>query len=349
MKHTLMKLGAGVGLMAASASAFAGTINGGADQSLHSFGSPMIYAKTSGSPVVLAAFIPSGNQSTDNVILLELTQGTGTALGTWQYFMNSDNLSGIRTSPGMKYAVTVNGSSSGISGWAMRETISSYSDGMQAVLNGAINGQSSFTWWGPIGNGTTAGWQGAPETSNGEIEHPFSMSSVVSASSATCNVTFNAYVGTDDYLNYWIAGINVSNALDGAGSVFSSGGSLSTASASYTITTKSGGAAHDTLSGTYPGSTARALASYNTNATNSVFVQIFFPSGTGAWYNGGVGRGDYAITYASVSVAGKGGGWTGSFSLGSESLKQIAACASIANARLALNSSWLKYGLLRLW
>lgn len=354
MKHTLMKLGAGVGLMAASATAFAGTISGGSYASLHTFGSPMIYAKTSGVTPVFAAFVPSGNQSTDSVILLELTQGTGTALGTWQYFVNSDNLRGTLSKPGMSYAVTAVGSSSGIQGWALRQSISSYSDGQQQAMNGAVNGQSSFTWWGPIGNGSASEGPGfaAAATSNGEIEHPFSMSSVVSASSATCNVTFNAYIGTDDYLQYWIAGVNASNALNGAGSVFSSGGMLSSAGACYTITTKSGGAATDTLSGTYSGSTGGAIASYNTNASASVFAQIFFPSSTGTAYTGGIGQGTAAITYASVSVSGVGVGTTGSFSLGTAALKQLAACASVANTRLALNASatlGTRTGLIRLW
>lgn len=337
MNHTLLKLGAGIGLMAASATAFAGAFEGGAGLSLHGFGSGMIYAKAAGLQPLYTAFIPQGNQDTDSIVLLELTQGSGTALGTWQYFISNQTLSAA--SPGMKYVIAVSGSSSGLTGWAFSNSTTTFAGGLNVIL--PTTAASSLTFWGPIGNGSVTGGPGAAATSNGEIDLGFSFSTSISASSsATCNVSFNAYVGTDDYMQYWVQAISASNALTAVTDANLTNGVLSTAAASYTITTKSAGATSDTVSGSYTtlgaGAGAVSTAAYN---------QVFLPSASGTSYARTSG-----FTFASVLVS---GAISGAFTLGSGPMKQIAACQAIGNTRLALNALGLavggKVGMLRIW
>lgn len=340
MKHTLMKVGAGIGLMAASATALAGGFGGGANLSIHGFGTSMIFAKAAGANPIYASFIPSGNQDTDAIVLLELTQGTGTALGTWQYFVSNQTLSAA--SGGLKYSISLAGSSSGISGWAFSNSTSSYAGGLAVIL--PTNGASQVTFWGPIGNGSTTGGPGAAATTNGEIDLGFSFSSSISASaSATCNVSFNAYVGTDDYMQYWVQAVSASNVFAGVTDAALSGngvGVLSTATASWTLTTKSGGATSDTATGSYS-----TLGTGAGSVSVNVFNQIFFPSASGTSYARTSG-----YTYASALVSGT---TSGAFTLGSAPMKQIAACQAVGNTRLALNSLGLavggKVGMLRIW
>lgn len=340
MKHTLLKVGAGLGLMAASVGAFAGAAAGGATLGLHTFGTSMIYAKAAGANPIYASFVASGNQDTDAVVLLELTQGSGTALGTWQYFVSNGTLSTATNNVGLKYTVAVSGTTSGISGWAFSNSTTSYAAGLNAILPTAA--VSSISFWGGIGNGSTTGGPGAAATTNGEIDIGFSFSTSLSASaSATCNVSFNAYVGTDDYMQYWIAGVSASNALAAITDTNLTGSTLSTTSASWTMTTKSAGATSDTVTGTY--STLGATAG---PASTAVYNQIFLPSNTGTSYARTSG-----FTYASVQVSNA--GLSGAFTLGSAAMKQIAACQGVGNTRLALNALGLavggKIGMLRIW
>jgi len=339
MKHTLLKVGAGLGLMAASAVAFAGASTGGAPLGLHGFGSSMIYAKAAGANPIYAAFIPSGNQDTDSIVLLELTQGAGTALGTWQYFVSNQTLSAA--SGGLKYTIAVSGTSSGISGWAFSNSTTSYAGGLAVILPTVA--ASSITFWGAIGNGSTTGGPGAAATTNGEIDLGFSFSTSLSASaSATCNVSFNAYVGTDDYMQYWIQGISASNALSAVTDTNLVSNTLSTTSASWTMTTKSAGATSDTTTGTYS-----TVGANGGGASTAAYQQIFLASATGTSYARTSG-----FTYASVQIS-NGGAVTGTFTLGSAAMKQIAACQAVGNTRLALNSLGLavggKIGMLRIW
>jgi len=307
MKHILQKAGIGLGLMAASGAAFAG----GANLGLHSFGDAMIYAKGGTSPLY-ASFIPSGNQSTDSVILVELTQGVGTAPGTWQYFVSSQNLGAGKA--GASASTTVANTSAAI-GWSITASTTS---GLG----------TSFSQFTPIGNGSTA-TATAPNTSNGEILLAFSYStSISSAASATCNVSFNAYVGTDDYMQYQLQAINASSATNVFTSAFAVAANSTDSTGSYTFTTKSAGATSDTVTGT--GFVANKLF-----PTLAVGTSYSIP----------------AYTYLSGSITGAAASIT--LTLGSAPLKQVSACAGVANARLALNSLGFvvggKVGLIRLW
>lgn len=323
MKHVIHKSGIGLGLMATSLGAF-GT---GAPLGLHTFAESSVYAKAAGTPLY-ASFIPSGSQSTDSLILLELTAGTGTALGTWQYFLSNGTLGAASNKPGMVYSLSPSNS---ITAWSITASVA----GSAGLLpSGAA--ASDITYWGVVGNGSTT-TNTAPGTSNGEILMGFTYSSVVTASqSATCNITFNAYVDTADYMAYQIAaqGISASNAFP---AITSTGAAnLSSASASFTITTKSSGATSDTVTGTY-----QSLPANNTAAQQAIYPQTIL-TGTSAPIP--------TYTYAQVSFSGAAG--TGSYSMGSQALKQVQACVTQANARLALNSLGLiggKQGLIRLW
>jgi len=340
MKHTLMKLGAGIGLMAASATALAGGFAGGAGVGLHGFGSSMVYAKAAGATPVYTSFTPSGNQGTDSVILLELTQGTGTVPGTWQYFISSQPLS--TALGGMVYSLGQLGSTSGNTGWVFSVSATSAAVG-QMLPSGGVS--TAATFWGPIGNGSTTGGPGAAVTSNGEIDIGFSFSTSLSASaSATCNVSFNAYVGTDDYMQYWIAAISASNVLANLDTTYFNSGIFSGASTgAWTMTTKSAGTTSDTATGSFS-----TLGTYAGGVSTNNFNQIFFPSASGTSYARTSG-----FTYASVQVVNSTASSTGTFTLGSAPMKQIAACQALGNTRLALNSLGLavggKVGMLRIW
>lgn len=334
MKHTLIKLGAGLGLAAASATAFAGNFGGGLTNNLHGFGSAMVYAKSGGTPL-FAAYMPSGNQDTDSVILLELTQGTGTAPGTWQYFISTGNLANAANKPGMKYSFTVPATTSGVTGWKFSASQTS-GNGNDLLPTGAAVGQFSF--WGPIGNGSTQ-TMSAPDTSDGNVLLQFSYSSNIS--STTCKITFNAFGGTDDYMQYQL---NHAWAIPSDWATKYVTAQLTNTlsqlpTASIYVTTKSGGGTADTLAST-------------TIAANESNWVGYFLGGTSA---GIVTGSTFPVfpTYSYLSVSLTNGGAAGTFTLGSAATKALNACSGAANSRMALNSSGLvvggKYGMLRIW
>ncbi|MFC4161614.1 hypothetical protein [Chitinimonas lacunae] len=307
MKHVMQKVGLGIGLMATSLGAMAG----GGSLGLHTFGDPLIYAK-SGSTPMYAVFVPSGNQSSDAVILLEMNQGATAAQQTWTYFVSSSVLSAGAGAhvPGMKYSVPITSTDGSV--WSITNSTVGFS------------AHITSTWYGPVGNGSTSvPSSGTNITSNGEIRLPFSYSTT--ASGATCSLTFNAYVGPDDYLQYQIS--SWSNA-DGVGTANLPAANWSTGS--YTITTKSGGATSDTVSGTHFADAFIAPAAVRTGVSlASIKTYTYFA---------------YSITTGAASTSG---------TIASSVLKGNSTCSQVASNRLALNSSGLvvggKQGLFRLW
>ncbi|MBV8465710.1 MAG: hypothetical protein JO218_07165 [Burkholderiales bacterium] len=329
MKHVMQKLGVSVGLMATSAAAFAS----GSSLSLHTFGDPMVYARGGTTPLY-TAFIPSGNQTTDGVILLELTQGTGTAPGTWQYYISNG---GLTTASGglynLNFTTAATPTDIKMTVWSISNTVS---DSKAAGAPMLFGGTSALTYYGPVGNNSSAGSSisiGTFSSNFGEIMMPFSYSTAVSSASATCNVSFNAYVGSDDYMHYHIAGVQLKTGIQpGLDAVLAAAASNS---ASYSFTTKSGGAASDTIS-------AAAAGAASGTVTGGGFGGLF-----GQSYGTGTSYAVPAYTYLSGSIDGA------ATSFGSAALKEYAACATLANNRLANNASPFtvggKQGLLRLW
>lgn len=313
MKHVVTKVGLATGLMATSLGAMAT----GYDMGLHSFGESMMFAKPVGN-IVYAAFVPSGHNATDSVILLELTQGSGAAPATWQYFQSTALNAGA---PGAVYSLILEQSTDAAVSWGVSGSTSAYT--------GAV----TTTFYGDVGNGTTA-TQTAANTSNGEISLQFTFATAVS--SQTCSISFNAYVGTDDYLQYQIAGWRNSNAI--ASNVVTGAASVDTASY-YTATTKSGGANTDTISG----AKFDNLFGYALLSTGTSFAVVPTFSYMSVQFNAAAGT---AGTVASDS-------FTMSGANASNAFKAANVCSAQANNRLALNSLGLvigsKNGMVRIW
>lgn len=307
MKHVMQKVGLGIGLMATSLGAMAG----GGGLGLHTFGDAMIYAK-SGTAPMYAVFVPSGNQSSDAVILLEMIQGATPAQQTWSYFVSSSVLSAGAGAhvPGMKY--TVSFASTDVNYWSITNSSS------------AFGAATTSSWYGPIGNGSTSvPTSGTNITSNGEIRLPFAYTTT--ASGATCSLTFNAYMGPDDYLQYQISSWTNSGGV-GASNLPADNWSTG----SFTITTKSGGATSDTITGTHFADAFIAPAAVRVGVSlASIKTYTYFA---------------YSLTTGAASTSG---------TIASSLLKANATCSQVASNRLALNSSGLvvggKQGLLRLW
>jgi hypothetical protein len=318
MKHVLQKTGIGVGLMATSLGAMAA----GASLGLHDFGDSMVFARASGGQPVYVSFVPSGSQGTDNVILLELTQGSGTAPGTWQYYLSSTNLGNAANAPGMKYSFEA--ASNSQSAWAVTASVTS--------------GAATQTYYGPIGGGSQGAGStnsASVSTSNGEINQNFSYTTVVS--SQTCAINFNAYVGTDDYMQYQIMGFNTANSASYWNTIMGASSVLATTTGSYTITTKSGGAATDTVSGTnfggdFGGDRFQTGTSYALIPTFSYAIVD-------------VTAGAPASSFSATL--------TGTGATGAGIFKTMNVCSSVVNSRLSLNSLGLvvggKNGMLRIW
>jgi hypothetical protein len=318
MKHVLYKTGIGVGLMATSLGAMAT----GANLGLHTFAESSVFAKTSGGNPIYATFIPSGNASTDSVILVELTQGTGTAPGTWQYYVSSGSLGAANNVAGEIYSYSIEGSDTQ-SAWGITNT-------------SITSGYGNLSFYGAVGNFTTESGSSASanaKSSNGENLLQFSYSTAVS--SQTCSISFNAYVGTDDYLQYQVIGVNTAGSSLGWNSILGASSTAIAAANSYAITTKSGGAATDTVSGTNFGADfAGNVALYGTSTAS---VPPTFSYAIVNLHNGPA---------AAPTLTGTGATGAGVF-------KQMNTCYGVVNNRIALNSSGLvvggKVGLIRIW
>lgn len=171
-KHSLVKAGACVGLMAASLGA------GAVD--LHSFAEPMIYYKVSGAAVNYIAFVPSSLGT--GVLMLDLYQ-SGT-VSTWAYAagaVTDSSAGGIKWSVGLSRGAATNdftfaGASVDPLGTSTTVTVGN------ATLAASTTVFSS-TWYG----GDTS-----------SISAQFTQAQTIS--SQVCNVSFAASIGTDDYL-----------------------------------------------------------------------------------------------------------------------------------------------------
>jgi hypothetical protein len=227
IKHMAIKAGIGLGLMAASL---------GVNADLHTFGKQSIYYKVTGNRVDYAAFLPSGNQATDTVIMLDVLQSS--TISTWNY--------------------AVGGSLSGVAGYTNSTNTGSVSTGAGAASYiSAYSGPAGGQVW--RGTGVISSFDGAAVLGTVSVSTYYggdtralslSFTEVVTASSQACNMTFHASLNTDDYLLF----TNVT--------VQPSGWPVATDSVSYR--TKSGTTATDTAS-----MAAAAFTGYNAIATSS--------------------------------------------------------------------------------
>lgn len=165
IKHTAIKAGIGLGLMATSLAAVADP---------HSFGIPTIYYKVNGAAVNYAAMIPNGNQATSSVIMLDVLQSS--TISTWAYAVG-----GALGSPNSLATAT--------------NSFASYSNLAGGVAWKASGTISHLT---PVGSTSTI----ASSSFYGGDTNTLSLSFTqqVTASSQACNMTFSAQMNTDDYL-----------------------------------------------------------------------------------------------------------------------------------------------------
>ncbi len=230
IKHMAIKAGIGLGLMAASL---------GASADLHTFGKQSIYYKVTGSRVDYAAFLPSGNQATDTVIMLDVLQSS--TISTWNYAV------------GGALALANAGADSTKTGSVSTSTGStSYITGFSGPAGGQVwrgtGVLSSFDAQGVLGTVTVSTYYGGDTRALS-----LSFTEVVTASSQACNMTFHASLNTDDYLQF----TNVT--------VSPSGWPAATDSVSYR--TKSGTTASDTAS-----IGSAAFNAYNAASTSSFYT-----------------------------------------------------------------------------
>jgi len=173
IKHTAIKAGIGIGLMAASL--------GAASADLHTFGKASIYYKIDGSAVKYSAFVPSGPTATDSVIMLDMLQ-SGT-VSTWAYAMGAALGTLVNTVGGTSVTNTSHYSNfsnaAGGLAWKAAATVTY----VKADGNTASSASTSFY------NGDTA-------------QLVLSFSQVPTISSQACNMSFSAQLDTDDYLKF---------------------------------------------------------------------------------------------------------------------------------------------------
>ncbi|MBV8659530.1 MAG: hypothetical protein JO142_17045 [Burkholderiales bacterium] len=318
MNHIVRRLGLCSGLMATSLAAFGADASAG----LHSFAESMVYANVVSATPLYVAFLPNGNQSTDSVLLLELTQGFGTAPNTWQYYVSTATLGAA--APGMVYSLSVPAGSDIQGSWT--STTSTYNvNGYgtytmgYGVSTSALAQATLSTFYGAVGNGSTMGLfdrdlpLSAVGTSNGEIALPFSYTSA--ASSQTCSISFNVFIDNQDYLQYVIAGVNAANGMNAQSIGASAITTLSLSSAPYTAQTAAGS----------------SLASLTGNHFDRDFLGVGAVSGT-----------SYPVTpaYTYFGLTLGSGTATASATVTPQPTFQAGrACTTLANQRLALNSN----------
>lgn len=196
----LIKTGLGVGLLAVSLGADATAIDG-----KHGFGSASIYVRSSATGTNYTSFIPSGNQSSDSVIVVEHMQGAAaTSPQTWTYMVPVVAFSGLSGASASAYIPTGSliGSifSPSSTSWAVQSgshtatsTVSATgfrfdSQGMGFVASASIATQLSSSYTNMLWDLPTP------------IAYPFSYS--VSVSSSQCNVTAIAVIDNNDYLQW---------------------------------------------------------------------------------------------------------------------------------------------------
>lgn len=214
IKHMAIKAGIGLGLMAASL---------GVNADLHTFGKQSIYYKVTGSRVDYAAFLPSGNQQTDSVIMLDVLQSS--TISTWNYAVGGGlnlaaAISGVNSASTSTITNSTGGGASGFSNF------SGPAGGQVWKATGVV---TSYAQDGSIGTLTLSTFYGGDTRALS-----LSFTEVVTASSQACNMTFHASLDTNDYLQF----TNVT--------VQPSGWPSATAGVSYR--TKSGTVAGDTAS-----------------------------------------------------------------------------------------------------
>ncbi|MBS4096882.1 MAG: hypothetical protein KGZ83_08630 [Sulfuricella sp.] len=173
IKHTAIKAGIGLGLMAASM---------GVSADLHSFGKSSIYYKVSGTRVDYAAFLPSGNQATDTVIMLDVLQSS--TISTWNYAVGG--------ALGAPVSSTNTGSVSTSANW-----IGSYSGTAGGQVWRGTGVLSSFDAQAVMGTVSVSTYYGGDTRALS-----LSFTELVTASSQACNMTFSAQFNTDDYLQF---------------------------------------------------------------------------------------------------------------------------------------------------
>lgn len=165
-KHSVVKAGLGLGLMAASL---------GASAQLHTFAEPMIFYKVSGASVNYVAFLPNIYDS--GIVMLDLFQSG--SISTWNFGVGGavDAAAG-----GQVWSFTASAGTSG-------SFTSVYYDPLGRVSTASTAAGSpaslSSSWYG--GNAST-------------LSMAFMQQQTIS--SQACNVTFGVSVGTDDYMRY---------------------------------------------------------------------------------------------------------------------------------------------------
>jgi len=188
MKHSLIKTAIGAGLLAISLGASAQSLNN------KTFAEGMIFYKPVGANINYIAFVPSGNQSTDSVLMMELVQNGTTGAGTtWSYGTSADLADVSAGGPTWSVKISNKASVSASNFWTFNTyNVLGVLDTINSIPNGT-DGSSAYTWFG--GGGTDV------------IDIDIYLTSTISAT--PCYVTFNAAVDTAGNLSFPTNSIDV--------------------------------------------------------------------------------------------------------------------------------------------
>lgn len=196
----LIKTGLGIGLLAVSLGAGATAIDG-----KHNFGSASIYVKQSSTGTNYTAFMPSGNQSTDSVIVVEHLQGaSATAPMTWTYMLPVGSLGGFTGysptfAPGGAFNASANISS--IFSPAISSTWA-----VQSSTGSAGTVSKSDFGWGNSGQGATStyNYMGVTQTQLVDTPSPIAalFSYPITVSGQACGISAMAVIDNNDILQW---------------------------------------------------------------------------------------------------------------------------------------------------
>lgn len=165
-KHSVVKAGLGLGLMAASLGVSAQT---------HTFAEPMIYYKVNGSAVNYVAFLPNAQDSA--IVMLDLYQ-SGT-ISTWAFGVGG----------------AVNNTTAGGPVWSFGAT-GGDSGSFNNVYYDVLGRASTASFADTTGGGSSSWYGGGSQA----LSMAFAQQQTIS--SQACNVTFGVDIGTDDYMRY---------------------------------------------------------------------------------------------------------------------------------------------------
>jgi hypothetical protein len=191
MKHSLIKTAFGAGLLAVSLGASA------AD--LKSFADAMVFYQATGTGLTYVALIPSGNQTSDSVLLLQLDQSPTTGVGTsWNYGISGAALNANSGGKVWSFSLGRGTASNGDTFSFVSADGNGVGTTVSSDTKSGAGSNYSYSWYGGDAPSTTLSMQ---------------FLETLKYSSVPCLLTYTALLNADGYLEFPSASMSAKASL----------------------------------------------------------------------------------------------------------------------------------------